>query len=202
MSTTEVFGEQYFRTNNYKDYLARKFDALASEILWEAKLYDGAVITDFGCGYGGLLAAMDSMGKYILNGTDISTWVISEGKRRYPHLAPRLQYYNRNLLTEPNDLLLFLDVLEHMPEHEVESTLKLARTGARGLVAVRIPVCAKEGQRFVLEISNNDPTHICCHTANWWIARLSEAGFNLKRDFGGEAIYRSDGVLAAMFAPQ
>lgn len=194
----EPFSKDYYSTRNYKDYLTRKFDALARDI--DSLIQTGTSLLDFGCGYGGLLDALYRLGYENINGTDISQWAIEEGKRRFPHLKEQLQYYNRNLLTQPNRVLLMLDVLEHMPEYEIESVLKLARSGCMGSLIVRIPVCANEGEPFVLPVSNNDPTHISCHAKDWWNERMEVAGFKCRSFIGMDAIYDSPGVLSAVYS--
>jgi predicted TPR repeat methyltransferase len=196
---SDKYLEAYYRTRNYKDYLTRKFDALAREIAKETSYHKTAPILDFGCGYGGLVDALYRAGSEEIHGTDISQWAIEEGHRRFPMLKDRLQFYNRDLLRRKSYLLLMLDVLEHMPDYEVESVLGLARQGCVGSLAVRIPVCDKEGEPFVLPVSNNDPTHINCHTSTVWNARLEKAGFEFHDVFTGTTIYNSPGVYAAIY---
>lgn len=198
----EKFGSAYYRQLNYRDYLSRKFDALAADLSGALKLTPEDRILDFGCGYGGLVAGLHAQGFKNTVGTDISQWSIEEGHRRYRHLRKNLQFYNRDLLRQPHDILIMLDVLEHMPEYEVKSVLKLARKGKPRLFAIRIPVCSMEGEAFVLPVSNNDPTHICCHSKEWWHKRFQKARFSLQNYFSLPTIYDSCGVLAATFKPQ
>jgi SAM-dependent methyltransferase len=198
----EPFTEEYYRTNNYRDYLTRRFHDLAIDIIGAAYFgNDQPNILDFGCGYGGLLNAFHQLGYTNLHGTDISNWAIEEGKSRFPHIANKLEYYNRNLLTQPNVIILFLDVLEHMPVYEVQTTLRLAHKGCTGRLVARIPVCAKEGEPYVLPVSNNDPTHICCHTKKWWNQQFARAGFQITYPLLTDNIYDSPGVLAAIYEP-
>jgi hypothetical protein len=196
---TEQFNEAYYRTRNYRDYMTRKFDALASEIAAETHHFPEMPILDFGCGYGGLVEAFYRKGCQNIYGTDISQWAIEEGHRRFPVLKERLQFYNRDLLRRPSYLLLMLDVLEHMPDYEIEVVLGLARQGCIGALSVRIPVCDIEGHPFVLPVSNNDPTHINCHTKTVWNARFEKAGFVYHMPFDSSTIYNSPGVYAAIY---
>ena len=198
----EPFCESYYKTRNYRDYLTRKFSMLASDISYAVPLTYKTRLLDFGCGYGGLVAAFHINGYHNMVGTDISQWAIEEGHRRYPFLKSRLQFYNRDLLRRPHDVLLMLDVLEHMPEYEIVNVLKLAREGCKGVVVVRIPVSAEDGEPFVLPVSNNDPTHISCHTKQWWNTRFYDAHFSLSGFVESNAIYDSPGVLAATYQPK
>lgn len=193
------FSEAYYRQGNYREYLTRKFDALASELVTMTHHFKESTIVDFGCGYGGLLDAFFRSGFTDVYGTDISQWAIEEGHRRFPHLMMRIQFYNRDMLRRKSYLLTMLDVLEHMPEYEIESVLKLARQGCVGSLVVRIPVSAVEGDPYVLPVSNNDPTHICCHPKAWWNNKLSTAGFTHHLDCDGATIFDSPGVLAAIY---
>ena len=133
---SEKYPEAYYRTRNYQDYLTRKFDLLASEIAVAVHQHYESPIIDFGCGYGGLVDAFYRLGFEEVQGTDISQWAIEEGHRRFPALKDRLQFYNRDLLRRKSYLLLMLDVLEHMPDNEVETVLGLARQSCVGPLSV------------------------------------------------------------------
>lgn len=193
------FTEDYYKSANYEDYLIRRFGRLAADVAYTLGLAKESRVLDFGCGYGGLVAALYDLGFENIVATDISQWAIDYGKDHLPRISRRLQYYNRNLLTEPHDDLILLDVLEHCPVYEIESILRLARQGCKGTVIVRIPVSAQEGELFVLPVSNNDPTHITCHTKDWWRAKFLGCGFKLEAFVERESIYDSPGVLAALF---
>lgn len=198
----EQFSEEYFQTRNYRDYLNRKFDALARDVVAGTETVSSDTIIDFGCGYGGLANALYEQGYRNIFATDMSHWAIEHGQIAYPHLAMAIQFYNRNLLRTDNRLLIMLDVLEHMPEYEIEIVLGIARIGSKGKVAVRVPVCASAGERFVLPVSNNDPTHITCHTKEWWHDTFAKHGFTLWRWFSAQTIYDSEGVLAVIYEPE
>lgn len=193
------FSAEYYQSGNYRGYLTRRFAPLARDIKDAACIRGDCKVLDFGCGYGGLVDALHSIGVEDVVGTDISTWAIDHGKMVFPHIATRLKYYNRNLLVEPHNTLIMLDVLEHIPEYEAECVLRLARAGLSGHVVLRIPVCSVEGQPFVLNVSNNDPTHINCHTRDWWHSLLSECGFEFSIALNKESIYSSDGVLSEIW---
>lgn len=195
-STPSPFDESYYKTGNYRDYLERKFALLAQEVVAPIDIKISDAILDFGCGCGGLLNALWELGFRQLVGTDCSSWALDEGRRRYPHLS---------LLTASGadhiaycDLMTALDVLEHIPECHIAQMLHAFRARSDWL-ALRIPVCAVEGQPFVLPVSNNDPTHICCHTKQWWRQQLVFAGFDPFHTYSGKAIYDSPGVLAAVY---
>jgi hypothetical protein len=194
-----VYSKTYYETNNYAGYLQRRFDELAKDVAKIAQPTEESRIVDFGCGYGGLVFSLMQLGFLNIVGTDISEWAISYGKENLGQAADHLQYYNRNLLVEPHSRLIVLDVLEHTPEYEAESILRLARKGLRGLAVFRIPVASAEGQPFLLQISNNDPTHINCHPKDWWHGLLSQCGFQFVSVVSEPRIYTSEGVLAEVW---
>jgi len=190
---------EYYSSGNYHDYLRRKFDALASDIISELGCDKDNLIIDFGCGYGGLLNELYKRDYTNCYGTDISNWAIEYGRSVFQEVADRLQYYNRNLLSLPKDHVLFLDVLEHMPEHEAISSLQLALENLSGYIICRIPISVEEGKRYFLEVSNNDTTHINCHCRKWWLQTLEGVGFKFVGDIKRKTIYSSKGVLAGVW---
>jgi predicted TPR repeat methyltransferase len=190
------YDKEYYTTGNYTDYLQRKFAVLAKDLIDLLKLEPFHKVIDFGCGYGGLIQELHDMGYSKVYGTDISNWAIEYGRGVFPDIADRLHYYNRNLLSGGKDYVLLLDVLEHMPVYEVEFVLKLAAADLSDSLLARVPVSANEGQKYVLEVSNNDLSHINCHCRKWWLDLFSESGYIFTGDITRPSIYSSEGVLA------
>ena len=79
-----------------------------------------------------------------------------------------------------------------MPEYEVKSCLELARNDLTGFLVARIPVSVTEGEKYVLDVSNNDTTHINCHCRKWWLKTLEEAGLSFIGDIKKKTIYSSE----------
>lgn len=194
------FEKGYFvhsETSNYEDYRRKKFDKLADDLIRILELDENTTILDFGCATGGLLKSFRERGFENLRGTDISYWAIDYGKSTLG-LEEELEYYNVNLLTCCYDVILFLDVLEHVPSvGEIKKYLSLVRDGTR--IVVRVPVSEVEGKDFVLEVSRNDATHVQCHSKGWWTDLLAECGFTSGIGFIGRAIYESEGVFARCY---
>lgn len=188
------YDEKYYTSGNYENYLRRKFYDLAVDLANEIHLTCDKEVVDYGCGYGGLIEELWNMGFDHLYGTDISMWVIDYGKLKFPHIADKLHYHNVDRLTERFDHLFLLDVLEHMPETEIKTILTLANL--RAFLVARIPVSAREGEEYVLDASNRDTTHICCHSRDWWVDFFDSNGYDFKGDIRRKSIYNSDGVLA------
>jgi trans-aconitate methyltransferase len=192
------YEKSYFHTGNYRFYMqagpryirmARELISLLSSI---NLIKADSKILDFGCGVGFFLEGLKSFHSGELTGYDISQWALNECKRKNLDVIFSIQ----EMLTQTYNLAWFLDVLEHMPEHEINEVLSKLSTD---LIAVRIPVSLNEGEAFHLEVSNNDETHITCHSKEWWNLRFHKFGYKLFFTFNLASIYDSDGVYCAMF---
>lgn len=211
---TEKFRKDYFvkdkytiSDSNYIDYRTKKFSTLADNILEvfglcgsDSNVDDNKDVSvlDFGCATGALLKEIKNRGYENIKGTDISNWAIEYGKDNFL-LRKELEYYNRNLLCEHFDYMIMLDVLEHLPDYELETILGLAKIGLENKLIVRIPVSIVEGEDYLLEVSKNDRTHIQIHCREWWIDKIENVGLKYLEDVNKEAIYSSDGVFCGLF---
>ena len=193
------FEAKYFiesEYSNYSDYRQKKFVHLAQELIEFVPILRTQSLLDFGCATGGLIKVLKEQGMTQIKGTDISYWAIDYGKRRFK-LSKELDYYNVNLLTDWFDIILFLDVLEHVPSLiEIDKFLRIIRAP---VIVVRLPISLKEGDPYVLEVSRNDSTHVQCHTKSWWLKLFKVYGFHYFEPLNGKAIYDSEGVLAGVF---
>jgi len=198
-----AFERDYFigsKDSNYEDYRSRKFDALVEDLIESLCLDRSARILDFGCATGALVASLKTRGFDNLKGTDISYWAIEYGRNTYD-LADELEYYNKSLLTGEFDIILMLDVLEHVPSlSDIRRYLSLVRRGTK--LVVRVPVSVREGDPYYLEVSRNDVTHVQCHTSDWWHSLLEEEGYSPAKTLSGPAIYESDGVFARVYVKE
>lgn len=197
-----AFEEKYFvqsQTSNYKDYRKKKFKSLVDDLIEFFKLKPTTRILDFGCATGGLLKEFKNRGYKKIKGTDPSFWAIEYGHKKFK-LIKELEFYNVSLLTMKHDLTLFLDVLEHVPtEEEIQNFLRLLKLSNTQNVVVRVPVSASEGKPYVLAVSNNDKTHVQCHTKRWWKRLFEKGGYKLVGTIKGKSIYDSDGVFVGVF---
>jgi len=193
------FGKDYFvnsKTSNYKDYCNRKFGLLADTLIDLLGLTSDSSILDFGCASGGLIASLKARGLNKLKGTDISAWAIDYGITNYM-LDAELEYFNINLLRERFDVLLLLDVLEHIPDDTIIRTYLNIANASR--IVVRLPVSLVEGDPYVLMVSRNDKTHVQCHTKDWWESVFIECGYEIQEYIARDpAIWDTDGVMAVV----
>jgi len=150
-------------------------------------------VLDYGCANGKLIEELIKLNIPHVVGTDISYYAINSGREQ----GLPLEYHNVNLLTESFDVIMFLDVLEHVPSvDEIRWWLRLIPGGA--MIVVRIPVSADEGEDFVFEASRKDKTHVQCHTKEWWSNLFGECGIISVKEFRGEGIWESSGVMARL----
>jgi len=190
-----MFEHGYFKDSdisNYRDYTAKKYGDLCDSLV-SLGMKQKHRIVDFGCATGALVYEFKKRGFKNVVGTDVSWWAIKHGRQQYGLLPNELQPLNYYLLEAGCDWLLCLDVLEHICDEELGYVLPIMKFGT--LVA-RIPVCANEGEVFVLPVSRNDKTHIQCHTKSWWRERIGHkfCGYIWK-----SAIYDSDGVFCGLW---
>jgi hypothetical protein len=97
------------------------------------------------------------------------------------------------------DYVLFFDVLEHIEEEDIKCLFSIMLEGKVNRIVVKIPVCANEGEKFVLDVSNMDITHITCHTKEWWTNLFYKYGFVIEKTLNTTYLYDSDGVFVAVF---
>lgn len=196
------FGKDYFiggNESNYTDYRKKKFDKQADDLIFAFKLEEDDFIVDYGCATGGLVAALKERGINHVIGTDISDWAINIGKKTHPNI--RLEHYNRNLLVETyykKDLIIMLDVLEHMDDDELRRVIALLKQypPKKGIV-IRMPVSKKNGGKYVLDVSENDKTHVQRLTKFTWKNMFSKAGYHFE-PLNLRTIYDTEGVLAGV----
>jgi len=200
-SLSKEFTKEYYvggKTSNYIDYREKRFEGQRDDIIDLLKPSKVSTFVDFGCAIGGLIKAFIDAGYENILGTDISLWAIKYGKETLG-LEDKIQFYNLNMLYEPTDYMFAFDVFEHLPDYELDCVLSLMRRGLKKNLLMRVPVSAKEGENFVLDVSRNDKTHIQIHTRLWWIKKLKEHKFAFTGDISYEYIYSSRGVFAGMF---
>lgn len=188
-----LFNKDYYvnsKISNYEDYRQKKFSGLASDLFPYIK---HKCVLDYGAATGGLIYELTKLGVYC-EGTDISYWAVEYGKKHY-NLEYLLHHYNPELLAADFNLVLFLDVLEHIPDEELYSALNKLKAVE---LILRIPVSKVEGDDFVLDVSKNDKTHIQIHSKQWWFGLFAKYGYCVHKTLKKENIYDSDGVLAVI----
>lgn len=95
--------------------------------------------------------------------------LLSEPYRSRVRLGDALQtgYPDRSF-----DLVLCLDVLEHLPPEQSVPALEELRRVSRGWVLLNICYWTDSNAR-------KDPTHINLHSRGWWLKRIARAGLRI-----------------------
>jgi hypothetical protein len=189
------YTEEYFKSNNYTNYLSKKerYARTADEIYQTFNkfgiLTKNSSSLDYGCSLGFLINGFEKLGISNVYGYDISDWAIEQAKKDNCKIISDL--------TGNFNLGIFLDVLEHMEDSEIESVFLKVQFDA---ILVRIP-CSIETNpnEFHLEVSRADETHINCKTANQWIYFFKRLGYSKNLYLNMSTIYNSDGCLCCLF---
>ena len=188
-----TFDESYYRSANYTNYLDRqeKYTRTAKEITELLSnisvLKKHSRILDYGCAVGFLSRALKDL-NYKVDSYDISEWATGEARRRGCDIIDTVGgSYN---------LGIFLDVLEHMTEQQIDDVFASAQFE---YLLVRIPVSEdRDPDRYYLEVSRKDPTHINCATADVWERRMAVRGFTRSWRLNLHTIYDSPGCFCAL----
>jgi len=209
--TMTLFEKDYFvggTKSNFKDYRMRKFDGLARDLSMKmtTKLDlppELLEIREIGSATGALIHQLLQLGYKHIKGTDISNWAVEYGRKTFD-IKDQLKFYDRNILDTKKILhfIIFLDVLEHMPDNEIEFFLEHAHTNTAQYLIIRVPVSAREGEDYVLEVSRNDKTHLQVHSKQWWDKLLQHNGYEIDEILHCENIYESEGVFARIYRRQ
>ena len=187
------YGEKYFKHLNYANYLERRDRYInhakeLHEFLGRLGLINkNSKILDYGCAVGFLMEGFRELGYRNVFGYDISEWAVKQAKSKGLNLIDNLKRQSFNII-------VFLDVLEHMTDSEIN---KLFNKVKADVAIIRIP-CTKDGKSFVLNVSNRDLTHINHKTKNGWIKLLYESGYTTLMPLNLFTIYDTPGVFCAL----
>lgn len=193
------YTEEYYRNSNYSDYLEReeRYQKLGRDIenfLYSINLdLSELSVLDFGCSVGFLVKYLTKHTDSIL-GYDISEWAINYGLSQ--GVKNLTTSYSDIISGEKFDILIALDVFEHM---EIEDIKKMLEDVFPEYLLVRIPVPFKDGEDYVLDISNKDPTHITKLSKSSWDGVLEDSGYIKLVDLNLPTIWDSKGVLASLY---
>jgi len=194
----ETFWKDYFidsKISNYKDYTKKKYWDLCDELIDAYKIQEWDRILDFGCACGNLVREFVDRRYDNIIWTDISKRAISYWINQW--LWKYLQEYTDSILTHNYNFIFMLDVLEHIPlEWEIQKLLTSIKEEVE--VIIRVPVSNEENWRYVLDVSENDKTHVQRHTKERWIKLFKMSWFTHIWYITLNNIYDSNGVLAVL----
>lgn len=187
-----IYDENYYKSANYVAYLDRgeKYEKTAREIeqLLACLKLNVKPYLDYGCAVGHLVKGFNSIGVEAIEGYDISKWAVNEavsrGVRAFNSLEENKHY----------GVAFFLDVLEHIPEEEME---QIFANLSMNCFVFRIPVTKDVGGDYVLECSRKDPTHLIRWTKAQWNSFFFKFGYStISLDLN--TIYDTEGVYCGV----
>jgi len=188
-----MYDKEYFTSKNYINYLDRqeKYRRTAEEMIELLKkigmIDKSKRVLDYGCAVGFLSKALLDCG-YKVDSYDISEWALDQAREKGCNVvtSPEAHYHTG----------FFMDVLEHMDNKDID---KMFDQISFDYMVVRIPVSDEaDPNRFFLEVSRKDPTHINCATTNTWIQRFKGWGYNNCLRLNLNTIYDSPGCFCAL----
>ncbi len=132
-------------------------------------------VIDFGCAKGFLVHALNLLGKEAI-GVDISEYALQ-------HCLPQVKdkvYLLDKPLSEMGlkaDLLIAKDVLEHIPEEDIDGVLsEFYKTCDQAFLVIPLG----DNNLFRIREYEIDKTHVTRKDEEWWFGKIRKAGFKLK----------------------
>jgi 2-polyprenyl-3-methyl-5-hydroxy-6-metoxy-1,4-benzoquinol methylase len=192
-----VYTAEYYQSSNYADYLERadRYKKTAYELAGlfrTISLVDrDSLIIDFGCAVGFLIEGFREVGLKNTIGVEISDWARGTAQKNGLSVHKSVD----DLAINQSDLLIALDVFEHMTDQEIAKVL--IKTNPRALL-VRIPSSTDGGKTFALEVSRQDPTHINCKTKEQWIEFFKEFEYKTFLRLNLFTVYDTPGVTCLL----
>lgn len=189
-----MFDKDYFinsEISNYQDYTKKKYGDLCEELICLYGIEKSDSIIDWWCATGNLIIEFVDRWYTNIKWSDISVWAVDYARSHW--LEKYVEHYNENILSEWQYVIMN-DVLEHMNwEKEIGQIL----SKCKWKIILRVPVCAKEWEDYVLECSRADKTHLIR-----WTKKQRENVFNAYwykvERINGKHIFDSDWVLAVI----
>ncbi len=194
----ETYGEEYYRTVNYVDYLSRgpRYEKVARELdgfFFQASIGDrSGPLLDFGCATGHLVRGFRAMGYGDVHGYDVSEWAVDHGNRRSPPMLTN----SPAVMERAFHMVTAFDVFEHIDLEELGQTL--ATLKARWLV-LRVPVLEPGSDDYPLEVHRRDPTHVVRMNRCGWDNMLEDSGWTMFCRLGLHSVWDSPGVFSAIY---
>jgi len=194
----DKYPEEYYKTLNYTNYLDRESKYIKTayeliDLLKKLKLInEKSSILDYGCAVGFLMEGFRRAGYRKIIGFDISQWATTIAQSKSLYVTKDFE----KIKEEKFDIVIALDVFEHMTDKEITQALSCINTDA---IIVRIPVTENGTKAFHLEVSRRDPTHINCESREGWILLFKLLGYGNYLMLDLFSIYDAPGVFCAIF---
>ncbi len=177
MSNLNGHGEDYFQFNHIKHLkswygfvIKPYYSYLAKYCMSKpAKIATGSKVLDIGCGIGLLVEAFNKLGFYAL-GVDISDPAIANSiakEKCFLVKSTSKLGFAENVF----DLVVSREVLEHIPEGEIDECISEWDRISKGIMIHLIAVSERGESAFA------DPNHVNVKPERWWVEKFRDHGY-------------------------
>jgi SAM-dependent methyltransferase len=132
-------------------------------------------VLDFGCAKGFLVHALNLLGKEAI-GVDISEYALQTSLEQ---VKDKLFLLDKPLseMGFKIDLLIAKDVLEHIPEEDIDNVLsEFYKVCDQAFLVIPLG----DNDAFRIREYEIDKTHVTRKDEEWWINKIKKSGFKLK----------------------
>ena len=132
-------------------------------------------VLDFGCAKGFLVHALNLLGKEAI-GVDISEYALQTSLEQ---VKDKLFLLDKPLseMEFKIDLLIAKDVLEHIPEEDIDNVLsEFYKVCDQAFLVIPLG----DNDAFRIREYEIDKTHVTRKDEEWWINKIKKSGFKLK----------------------
>ena len=184
----DYFSQLYRATSDMGEPQQTVFDKWRDKLIAKAyRRYSSAQLSqsdvlDVGCGYGWLLDAFE--GARSLSGIDIAHHAIEEASNRMPQ-----RFFKQANLQDPIpfshrfDLILAINVIEHLTDPEAGITSIANATKPNGIVIIHLPTITNWFTEWgYSKLYDSDPTHIYRPSGQRVRELFEQSGFETLRD--------------------
>jgi trans-aconitate methyltransferase len=181
-NNTNLFNEAYYENGvkagisgyeNYKWIPTRSIPEAIS--ISEMINFESAM--DFGCAKGFLVHALSLLNHdKPITGVDISEYAITHC---LPQVKDQIHFLDKPLseMGIKTDLLIAKDVLEHIPEEDIDNVLaEFYKVCNQAFLVIPLG----DNDSFRIREYEMDKTHVTKKDEEWWISKINKAGFKLK----------------------
>jgi len=178
--TKELFDSNYYENgvkkgiSGYENYRWMPTRSIPEAITICNKIEFESVL-DFGCAKGFLVHALSLLGKKAV-GVDISSYALETA---LPQVKDRLFLLDKPLseMELKADLLIAKDVLEHIPEEDIDEILsEFYKVCNQALLVIPLG----DNDSFRIREYEIDKTHVTKKDEEWWFNKIKKAGFSIK----------------------
>jgi hypothetical protein len=182
MKDKNVFDQDYYengikkKVSGYENYSWMPTRSIPEAItICDNIKFSSAV--DFGCAKGFLVHALSLVSNSDVTGVDISEYAIDNC---LPQIKEKLRVLEGNLSSMgiKADLIIAKDVLEHIPEEEIDGILSDFYACCNQALLI-IPL--GDNDKFRIREYEMDITHVTKKDEEWWIEKIRKSGFSVKR---------------------